>query len=68
MTMTQTQERTPVLPTAPEDRLLAQRFAAVLDDSTVTGHNPDTSDAERWEFAVLLVAAARRGGWTPQNP
>jgi hypothetical protein len=60
-----------MIPT-PEDRQLAATFVATFADPSTTvvlaepGSHPVHPD-EEWEFAYLLVAVARRAGWTPPN-
>lgn len=68
----------------PEDRQMMQTFVACMDPTSSGHHYAvaDTrisagEDAElyelatedgKWEFAALLVAVARRAGWTPPKP
>ncbi len=68
-----------MIPT-PADRALAATFVAIFDDGSqpscvaVDGvrdneHSLERASAdEQWELAFLLIAVARRAGWTPPAP
>lgn len=50
----------------PADRALTQTFVAVMGDpEAVPAAFDDLTPVEQWEVAALLVAVARRAGWTP---
>lgn len=49
----------------PADRDLARTYVATMKTPGVHGGDPEASEEQLWEFSMLLIAVARRAGWTP---